>query len=101
VELAFYGLLDRMMPYHAQDLIGKSLLKRACLAGTKLALQTAVDQTHALVFEMGSSTPFLYEEFQDLLWVITDRVVNGSPVWATEDGDKLMYRGGAVHVEFS
>jgi hypothetical protein len=101
VELEFYGLLDRVMPYCAQELIGQSLLKRACLAGTKLALQTAVDQTHALVFEMGSATPFLYEEFQDLLWVITDRVVNGSPVWATEDGDKLMYRGGAVHVEFS
>ena len=43
-ELEFYGLLDRMLPmkpvppYDAQELIGQSLLQRACVVGTKGAL---------------------------------------------------------------
>jgi hypothetical protein len=55
VELEFYGLLDRALPYHAQDLIGQALLKRACLSpyefatAKKLELQTAVAQARALV----------------------------------------------------
>ena len=93
VELQFYGLLDRMMPepspYLAQELIGQSLLKRACLAGTKPALQTAVAQSGALVFEVGSTTPFLNEVYQDLRFVSTDRVVNGSPVWAAAGGEQF------------
>jgi hypothetical protein len=104
VELQFYGLLDRIMPYDKQECIAKSLLTRACLAGTWDALHTAVAQSRALVFEMGSTTDFLSEEFQGLRWVITDRVVNESPVWATAagaggvgyimelDGKKFMYR---------
>jgi hypothetical protein len=93
VEAEFYGLLDRMMPYHAQELIGRALLRRACLGGTTVELQTAVAQTRGLVFEMGSTAPsFITDEFQDLRWVITDRVVNGSPVWAAEAGVLFMYR---------
>jgi len=92
VEVEFYGLLDRMMPYHAQELIGRALLRRACLGGTKIELQMAVAQTRGLVFEMGSTTPFLKKDFQDLQWVITDRVVNGSPVWAAEGSTLFMYR---------
>jgi hypothetical protein len=93
-ELDFYGLLDRMMPgpYVALDLIGKSLLQRACLAGTERALRTAVDTNRALVFVMGITTPFLNERFQDLRWVITDRVVNGSPVWAAVGREWFMFR---------
>jgi hypothetical protein len=91
VEAEFYGLLDRMMPYHAQELIGRALLWRACLGGTRIELRTAVAQTRGLVFEMGSTAPFLTDEFQDLRWVITDRVVNGSPVWAAEGGKLFMY----------
>ena len=50
-----------------------------------------------LVFETGSTTPFLDEEFQDLRWLITDRVVNGSPVWQTPavGGEFFMYRGAS------
>jgi hypothetical protein len=92
VEVGFYGLLDRMMPYCAQERVGRSLLKRACLAGTERALRTAEAQSRALVFVMGSTTPFLSEKFQDSHWVITDRVVNGSPVWAAEGGEWFMYR---------
>ena len=93
MEAEFYGLLDRMMPYHAQELIGRALLRQACLGGTKIELQTAVAQTRGLVFEMGSTTPFLTDESKELRWVITDRVVNGSPVWAAEGGVYFMYRG--------
>jgi hypothetical protein len=77
VEAKFYGLLDRMMPYYAQERVGQALLQRACLAGTKQKLQTAVALTRGLVFEMGSTTPFLINEFQDLRFVITDSMVNG------------------------
>jgi len=95
VELRFYGLLDRVMPYYAQEQIGVALLKGACNAGpTKRALETAVATARALVFEMGSTTPWLTEAFQDLRYVITDRVVNGSPVWAVEGGKNFMYRVG-------
>ena len=56
------------------------------------ALKTAVAQSRELVFEMGSTTPFLSKKFQGLRWVITDRVVHGSPVWAAEGGELFMYR---------
>ena len=93
-ELAYFGLLDRMLPgpYQAQERVGQSLLRGACVDGTRRALETAVAQARALVFEMGSATPFLNEEYQDLRWVITDRVVNGSPVWAAVGGKYFMYR---------
>ena len=96
-ELAFYGLLDRMLPpHHKQDQIGRDLLRRACSGtGTKRDIQTAVAQARALVFTIGSTTPFLSEEFQDLRFVITDRVVNGSPVWAAVDGKRVMFRDGS------
>jgi hypothetical protein len=96
VELEFYGLLDRAMPYYAQERIGQLLLHVACRTGTKAVITTAVAQAaRALVFEMGSTTPFLEEDIQDLRWVITERVVNGSPVWASVYGDGIeafMYR---------
>jgi hypothetical protein len=91
-ELEYFGLLDRMLPYQAQERVGQSLLRGACVDGTRRALKTAVAQARALVFEMGSTTPFLNEEFQNLRWLITDRVVNGSPVWAAVDGESFMYR---------
>jgi hypothetical protein len=99
-ELEFYGLLDRMMPtpapapspYAAQSLIGQSLLQRACVTGTERALAAAVSLMRALVFDIGTTTPFLNEEFQDLRFVITDRVVNGWPVWAAVDGKGFMHR---------
>jgi hypothetical protein len=59
-----------------------------------LALQTAVATARALVFRMGSTTPWLTEVFQDLRYVITGRVVSGAPVWAAEDGEHFMYRDG-------
>jgi hypothetical protein len=92
VEARFYGLLRLMMPYYACEQIAVALLKRACNAGTKRALQTAVAQARVLVFEMGNTTPWLTAEFQDLRYVITDRVVSGSPVWAAEDGEHFMFR---------
>ena len=92
VELEFYGLLDRMMPFYSQERIGRALLQRACRTGTKRELRPALAQVRALVFEIGSTTPFLTDEFQDLRFVITDRIVNGSPVWAAEDGELFMYR---------
>ena len=92
VELEFYGLLDRMLPYHAQEQVGHLLLQRACVAGTKRELRTAVAQARALAFTFGSTTPFLKEAMQDLRFVITDRVVHGSPVWAAEGGRWFMYR---------
>jgi hypothetical protein len=92
VELEYYGLLDRMLPYRTQERVGQSLLRRACLDGTRHALKTAVAQARGLVFEMGSTTTFLDERVQDLRWVITDRVVNGSPVWAAVDGVLFLYR---------
>jgi hypothetical protein len=91
-ELAYFGLLDRMLPYQAQERVGQSLLRGACVDGTKRALKTAVAQARALVFEMGSTTPFLADKFQNLRWVITDRMVNGSPVWASAGGKYFMYR---------
>ena len=33
MEADFYGLLDRVMPYFAQEEIGVALLKRACVTG--------------------------------------------------------------------
>jgi hypothetical protein len=93
-ELAYFGLLDRMLPgpYQAQERVGQSLLRGACVDGTRRALETAVAQARALVFELGSTTPFLAEKYQDLRWVITDRVVNGSPVWAAVGGELFMFR---------
>ena len=101
VEVEFYGLLDHMMPYHAQELIGKAILQRACRAGTKSALQTAVAQVRELVFEMGSTTPFLTDEFQDTQWSITDRVVNGRPVWAATGGKWFMYHTSTNRTKIS
>jgi hypothetical protein len=91
-ELAYFGLLDRMLPYQAQECVGQSLLRGACVDGTRRALETAVAQARALVFEMGSTTPFLADKYQDLRWVITDRVVHGSPVWAAVGGRFFMFR---------
>jgi len=99
VEVDFYGLLDNMMPYVTQEEIGVALLKRACDAPgtTKRALQTAVAQARALVIEMGSTTPWLAATFQDARYVITDRVVNGAPVWEAENGQYFMWIGGAAN----
>jgi hypothetical protein len=91
VELEYFGLLDRMLPYRAQERVGQSLLQRACLDGTRRALETAVAQARVLVFDLGSTTPFLRERFQDLRWVITERVVNGSPVWGADGNTMFMY----------
>ena len=45
VEADFYGLLDRVMPYYAQEQIGVALLMRACKvdapSATKRVLETA------------------------------------------------------------
>ena len=38
VELEFYGLLDHVLPHHAHEVIGRALLQRACLNGTKREL---------------------------------------------------------------
>jgi hypothetical protein len=91
VELEFYGLLDHMMPYHASERVGQGLLRRACFTGTKAELQTAVAQASTLIFEFGSTTPFLNDKFQDLRFVITDRVLHGSPVWAAAGCELFMY----------
>ena len=92
-ELAFYGLLDRILPYFEQKQIGRDLMQRACSAGTsaKRDIQTVVAQARSLVLTIGSTTPFLTDEFQDLQFVITDRVVNDSPVWAAVNGERFMY----------
>jgi len=97
VEAEFYGLRDRMMPsmvHYEQDQIAVRLLKHACFTGTKYALKSAVSAARALVFEMGSTTPWLTDEFQDVQYVITDYVVNGAPVWAAENGEWFMFRAG-------
>jgi hypothetical protein len=79
--------------YRAQERVGQSLLLRACVSGTsKREQQLAVAQARVLVFDLGSTTPFLKDEFQDLRFVITDRVVNGAPVWAAVGGVWFMYR---------
>jgi hypothetical protein len=77
---------------NAQELIAQSFLRLACVEGTKLALTAAVSQSRALVFEIGSVTPFLTDEFQDLRFVITDRVVNRWPVWAVAGSKWFIYR---------
>ena len=98
VEVQFYGLLHLMMPtlvpYYAQEQIGVALLPRACVVGTQPALQSAMATARAMVFEMGSTTPWLVAKYQDVRYVITDRVVNGAPVWAAEGGDWFMWRDG-------
>ena len=96
VEVQFYGLLRRMMPtavpYYAQEQTGEARLRCACVAGTDQALRVAVAQARELVVEMGSTTPWLTEEFQDARYAITDRVVNNTPVWAAENGELFMFR---------
>ena len=78
--------------YRVQERVGQSLLLRACAAGTsKREQQFAVAQARLLVFDLGSTTPFLSKRFQDLRLVITDRVVNGAPVWAAVGGLLFMY----------
>ena len=95
-ELMFYGLLDRILPYFEQDQIGRDLLRRACggAAGTikKEHIQTAVAQARSLMLTIASTTPFLSEKYQDLRFVITYRVLNGSPVWAAVNGERFMFR---------
>jgi hypothetical protein len=81
-EARFYGLLNRMMHFLVQERIGQELLKRACLTRKARDILTAMAQVRVLAFDMESTTPFLTDEFQAVRWVITDRVVNGSPVWA-------------------
>jgi len=77
----------------AQERVGRSLLQRACFSGTKRELQTAMAQARVLEFELGSSTPFLNDKFQDLRFIITDRMVSCSPVWAAAvGGEWFMYR---------
>jgi hypothetical protein len=49
-----------------------------------------VAQACVLVFDLGSTTPFLKDEIQDLRFVITDRVVNDEPVWAAMGGVLFM-----------
>jgi hypothetical protein len=92
IELKFYGLLGNVLPYYEHERVGQSLLRRACLTGEQFELEKAVAQAHALVFEIGSTTRFLKDEFQNLQFVITDRVVNESPVWAAVGGKWFMYR---------
>jgi vacuolar-type H+-ATPase subunit H len=102
-EAMFYGVLDGMMPgpHIVQERIGQSLLSRACLVGKEAAVRTAMAQARALIFVMGSTTPFLDEDFQDMRFVITDRIVNGSPVWAVvgSGGEKYgMCRSDTRHM---
>ena len=68
------------------------LLRRACLAGTEHELRTAAAQTRVLVFDMGSTTPFLALRFQDLQLAITDLDIHGSPVWEDVNSKLCMYR---------
>jgi hypothetical protein len=75
-----------------RETCGVALLTRACVVGTKHALRSAVAQARELVLEMGSTTPWLINTFQDARYAITDRVVNGMPVWAAENGGHFMYR---------
>jgi hypothetical protein len=93
VEITFYGLLDHMMPYYTQEKIGHALVQRACLAGIERDIRAAVAQARALVFDFGSTTPFLVDKYQDLRFVITDRILNGSPVWEAAKEDLFMFRG--------
>ena len=106
VEVQFYGLLRLMMPtevpYYVQERLGAALLQGACEGIALLndahdarnvrKLQSFVAMGRAVVFEMGSATPWLTEEFQDLRYLITARVVNGSPLWAAEGGEWFMFR---------
>jgi hypothetical protein len=101
VEMKFYGLLNCINPYYTQELVGQALLQRASLIGTKNELQTAVALARVLVFEMGSTTPFLSADLQDLRFIITDRVVNGSPVWAAVGGEWFMFRADTGSVMIS
>jgi hypothetical protein len=78
--------------YVAQERIGRSLVRRACGTGKERDIQTAMAQARVLVFEIGSTSPFLSEDFQDWRFVITDRVVNGSPVWAAVGGKSFVHR---------
>ena len=91
-ELRFYGLHDRLT-INEQEHVARGLVKRAYLAGTKHALETAVAHARTLVFEMRSEgAPFLKDEFQNSRWVITDRTLNDAPVWRAERGEMFMFR---------
>jgi hypothetical protein len=81
-----------MLPCQVQERVGQSLLRFASVDGTRRALEMAVAQARSLVFEMGSTTPFLTEKYSDLRWVITDRVENSSPVWAAVGEEFIMHR---------
>lgn len=106
-ELEFYGLLDRVFPFAAQERIGRSLLERALRGHRFVDVKSAVKQARCLVFEMNGmtsaieSTPFLNENFNHIRYVITDQFKDGSPVWVAVDGKHVMYReGGAMKVSF-
>ena len=43
------------------------------------------------MLELGSTAPFLNDKFQDLRFVVTDRDLHGSPVWAAVSGELFMY----------
>jgi len=79
-------------PYLAHERIGQAILLSACRTDAKRELQTAVSQARVLVFTIKSTTPFLNGMFQNAWFLIINRVVNGSPVWATVGGRYVMYR---------
>lgn len=92
VEAGFYGLLELMMPFLSLDHIGRLLLQRAYLNGTRADVKIAVSQARDLVFDVEESSMFLSAQFSDLRFIITEQFVNGSPVWAAGDGLTFMYR---------
>ena len=81
---------------------GQSPLLRACASGTsKCERRLVVAQVRVLVFDLGSTTPFLKDEFQVLRLVITARVVNDEPVWSAMGGVLFMYRCDGGHTMIS
>jgi hypothetical protein len=91
-ELRFYGMLDHMMPYLRTELGSRSIAQRTCCVGTAVESQTTMAHARVLSFDVMSTTPFFAHEFQNLRFVITDRVINNSPVWAEVGGVWFMYR---------
>ena len=91
MEADFYGLLDRVMPCYVYEQVGQALLQRACHIGTPKELQTALVQARELVFDIETTTPTLSNEFQDLRFVITDRILHGSPVWAARSEVRALF----------
>jgi len=61
---------------------------------------------HTLVFEFGSTSeaPFLFERFETLRFIITNRILNGSPVWAAVvsiDDSACIYNSSNSHMMIS